>query len=139
MNDLDLDLIDRDLATLDTGTFAAAFYDRLFTAAPQARAMFPSDLTEQQRKLTAELVTLVGLARCVTDGDTEAFTRRTSSLGHRHQGYGAEAAHYDLVGAALLETLSAAVPDWDETHRASWAALYGTVATAMQRGVTAVA
>lgn len=129
---LDLDLIERDLAELDTTTFAADFYDRLFAAAPQARPMFPADLADQQHKLTAELVALIGLARCVAAGNTDAFTRRTGALGRRHETYGAVAAHYDLVGATLIETLASALPDWDDTHRASWGALYATVAAAMQ-------
>ena len=34
---------------------ASLFYDRLFEVAPQVRAMFPDDLTEQRKKLMATL------------------------------------------------------------------------------------
>ena len=39
---------------------AILFYDRLFELAPQVRAMFPTDLTEQRKKLMATLAVGVG-------------------------------------------------------------------------------
>src|SRR5262249_8852273 len=38
---------------------AAMFYDRLFEIAPQVRAMFPDDMTEQRKKLMATLAVVV--------------------------------------------------------------------------------
>src|SRR5713226_1658953 len=36
-------------------TAAALFYNRLFEMAPQVKAMFPADMTEQRKKLMATL------------------------------------------------------------------------------------
>ena len=38
---------------------AAIFYDRLFAVAPQVKAMFPTDMTEQRKKLMATLAVVV--------------------------------------------------------------------------------
>ena len=38
---------------------AVMFYDRLFEIAPQVKAMFPADLTEQRKKLMAMLAAVV--------------------------------------------------------------------------------
>jgi len=40
-------------------TAAVLFYDRLFEIAPQVKAMFPSDLTLQRKKLMATLAVVV--------------------------------------------------------------------------------
>ncbi|MDI1262888.1 MAG: globin domain-containing protein, partial [bacterium] len=39
---------------------AVLFYGRLFEVAPQVRAMFPDDMTEQRKKLMATLAVVVG-------------------------------------------------------------------------------
>ena len=47
---------------------AVIFYDRLFEAAPQVKAMFPADMTEQRKKLMATLAVVVnGLAKLRID------------------------------------------------------------------------
>ena len=38
---------------------AVIFYDRLFEVAPQVKAMFPADMTEQRKKLMATLAFVV--------------------------------------------------------------------------------
>ena len=40
-------------------TAADLFYDRLFLIAPQARTLFPDDLSEQKKKLMAMLGAMV--------------------------------------------------------------------------------
>src|ERR1700760_4232091 len=40
-------------------TAAVLFYERLFEIAPQVKAMFPADMTEQRRKLMATLAAVV--------------------------------------------------------------------------------
>jgi len=79
---------------------AVLFYDRLFEIAPQVRAMFPADMTEQRKKLMAMLAAVVnGLA------NLESILPAASALAKRHIAYGAKAEHYPVVGAALLWTL----------------------------------
>ena len=79
---------------------AELFYGRLFEIAPQVRAMFPDDMSEQRKKLMATLAIVVqGL------NNLDRILPAASALAKRHVSYGAEAAHYPVVGEALLWTL----------------------------------
>src|SRR5262249_2781769 len=72
---------------------AELFYGRLFEIAPQVRAMFPDDMTEQRKKLMATLAIVVqGL------NNLDTILPAASALAKRHVSYGAEAAHYPVVG-----------------------------------------
>jgi nitric oxide dioxygenase len=104
-------------------TAAVLFYDRLFEIAPQVKAMFPSDMTEQRRKLMAMLAAVVnGLA------DLETILPAASALAQRHVAYGAKAEHYPVVGSALLWTLEKGLGEaWTPELAAAWTAAYGTL------------
>jgi nitric oxide dioxygenase len=104
-------------------TAAVLFYDRLFEIAPQVKAMFPSDLTLQRKKLMATLAVVVnGL------GNLESVLPAASALAKRHVGYGAKAEHYPVVGAALLWTLEKGLGDaWTPETAAAWTAAYGAL------------
>jgi hemoglobin-like flavoprotein len=117
-------------ATAQPGALARVFYDRLFEVAPDLRAMFPDDLTDQQRKLTDELRAIVDLLDHV-----DQLVVRTSDLGVRHVGYGACADHYDLVGEAILEALAEVLGTaFTPEARDAWKYAYNLVAEAMQQG-----
>jgi hemoglobin-like flavoprotein len=107
-------------------TAAVLFYDRLFEIAPQVKAMFPSDMTEQRkqrRKLMATLAVVVGGL-----GNLEAILPAASALAKRHVGYGARAEHYPVVGAALLWTLEKGLGDaWTPELADAWSTAYGTL------------
>ncbi len=102
---------------------AVLFYDRLFEVAPQVRAMFPSEMKEQRKKLMATLAVVVnGL------GDIESVLPAASALAKRHVTYGAQAEHYPVVGAALLWTLEKGLGDaWTPEVASAWTAAYGTL------------
>jgi hemoglobin-like flavoprotein len=102
---------------------AVIFYDRLFEIAPQVKAMFPSDLTEQRKKLMATLAVVVnGLS------NLESILPAASALATRHVGYGAKAEHYPVVGSALLWTLEKGLDAaWTAEVAAAWTAAYGTL------------
>ncbi|MGJ4904829.1 globin family protein [Bradyrhizobium sp. HKCCYLS2058] len=102
---------------------ATIFYDRLFEVAPQVRAMFPDDLTEQRKKLMATLAVVVnGLT------NLPAILPAASALAKRHVDYGARPEHYPVVGAALLWTLEKGLGDgWTPEVAAAWTAAYGTL------------
>ena len=87
---------------------AVLFYDRLFEIAPAVKAMFPSDMSEQRRKLMATLAIVVnGLS------NLEMILPAASALATRHVAYGAKAEHYPVVGSALLWTLEKGLgADW---------------------------
>lgn len=99
------------------------FYDRLFEIAPQVRSMFPEDMTEQRRKLMAMLAAVVkGL------GNLESILPAASALAKRHVSYGAQAAHYPVVGTALLGTLEKGLGDaWTPEVAEAWTTAYGTL------------
>jgi hemoglobin-like flavoprotein len=79
---------------------AAIFYDKLFAADPSLRALFKSNMQEQQRKL----MSMIGVAVAALDR-LEAIVPAVRELGHRHVTYGVLAPHYALVATALLATL----------------------------------
>jgi hemoglobin-like flavoprotein len=99
---------------------AVIFYDRLFEVAPQVKAMFPADMTEQRRKLMAMLAAVVnGL------GNLETVLPAASALANRHVTYGAKAEHYPVVGAALLWTLEKGLGDgWTPEVAEAWTDAY---------------
>jgi hemoglobin-like flavoprotein len=104
-------------------TAAVLFYDRLFEIAPQVQAMFPTDMTEQRRKLMATLAVVVnGL------NNLESILPAASALATRHVSYGAKAEHYPVVGAALLWTLKKGLGDaWTPEVAEAWTAAYATL------------
>lgn len=107
--------------------FAARFYTKLFDLDPALRPLFPADLAAQRGKLVQALSHVV-----LSLHDLEAVIGDVRSLGERHAGYGATAAHYDTVGLALLTTLSDTLgPAFDESAQAAWALAYGILADAM--------
>jgi nitric oxide dioxygenase len=99
------------------------FYDRLFEIAPQVKAMFPSDMTEQRKKLMATLAVVVnGLS------NLESVLPAASALAKRHVSYGAKPEHYPVVGSALLWTLERGLGDgWTPDVADAWTAAYGTL------------
>jgi len=106
---------------------AVIFYDRLFELAPQVRAMFPNDMTEQRKKLMATLAVVVnGLA------NLEAVLPAASALAKRHVAYGARPAHYPVVGGALLWTLEKGLGEaWTPDVAAAWTAAYDVLSSYM--------
>jgi nitric oxide dioxygenase len=102
---------------------AVLFYDRLFEIAPQVRAMFPSEMKEQRKKLMTTLAVVVnGL------GNIESVLPAASALAKRHVTYGARAEHYPVVGTALLWTLEKGLGDaWTPEVASAWTAAYGTL------------
>jgi hemoglobin-like flavoprotein len=102
---------------------AVIFYDRLFEVAPQVKPMFPTDMTEQRKKLMATLAVVVGGL-----SNLESILPAASALAMRHVGYGAKAEHYPVVGAALLWTLEKGLGEgWTPEVADAWTAAYGTL------------
>ncbi len=109
-------------------TAAALFYARLFELDPSLRLLFPSDLTEQGRKLMTMLrVVVTGLSRLDT------ILPAVTALGQRHVAYGVTDAHYATVGAALVWTLAQGLGEaFTAETEAAWAAAYALLADTMQ-------
>ena len=106
---------------------AGMFYDRLFEIAPQVRPLFKDDMTEQRRKLMTMLTVVVkGLSALDT------ILPAASALAKRHVAYGAQPAHYPVVGAALLWTLEKGLGDsWTSEVADAWGEAYGTLSEFM--------
>ncbi len=106
---------------------AQEFYDRLFRAHPSLRRLFPTDMGAQREKLVSTLSFVVqGLGRL------DAIVDAVAALGVRHVGYRAETAHYDAVGAALLETLEARLgAHWTPETAAAWREAYALLSQTM--------
>jgi len=102
---------------------AVLFYDRLFEIAPFVKGMFPTDMSEQRRKLMATLAIVVnGLS------NLEMILPAASALATRHVAYGAKAEHYPVVGEALLWTLEKGLgAGWTPDVAEAWTAAYTTL------------
>ena len=107
------------------------FYERIFTMAPEARALFGDDIALQASRTMAAVKTAV-------DGldDLDQVAPYLVRLGARHVRYGVVPAHFDLVGGALLWTLEQGLGEafTPEVHDA-WAAAFGIIAAAMLTGM----
>jgi hemoglobin-like flavoprotein len=110
-------------------TAATLFYDRLFTLDPSLRAMFPSELGEQKKKLMQTLAVAVrGL------DDTAQLVPALESLGRRHAEYDVKESHYATVGDAFLWTLEQGLGDaYTADVRQAWVDTYTLVASVMKR------
>ena len=107
---------------------ATLFYDRLFEQDPAVRRLFrKTDMAAQKKNLMQTLTVVVkGIDRL------DDLVPAVQALGRRHAGYGVRAAHYDLVGAALLWTLAQGLGDaFTDDVRDAWAGAYGTLAAVM--------
>ena len=109
---------------------ATLFYNRLFEIAPEVRALFSEDMREQRRNLMQMLnVTVHGLS------NLDRLVPMVEALGRRHAGYGVQATHYQVVGAALLWTLDHSLgalftPEVED----AWTVAYTLQAGTMQAG-----
>jgi hemoglobin-like flavoprotein len=108
-------------------TAANLFYERLFTLDPSLRALFPTEMAEQKRKLLTMLSAAVnGLSNVAT------LVPVLQALGRRHAAYRVEARHYPIVGQALLDTLALGLgPAFTPETKEAWMVVYGVVADTM--------
>lgn len=110
-------------------TAARLFYGRLFEIEPDLRRLFQrTDMAAQRTKLMQTLsVAVAALDKMDTLGPALA------AMGRRHDGYGVQDHHYDLVGAALLWTLEQGLGDgFTPSVRGAWTAAYTMLAAAMR-------
>ena len=108
-------------------TAANLFYERLFTLDPSLRALFPSDMADQKKKLMTMITAAVaGL------NDLTTLVPVVQKLGLRHVAYRVEARHYPIVGQALLDTLATGLgPAFTPEVKEAWTVVYGVLADTM--------
>ena len=104
--DIDLVSATRTMFSENGEAVAELFYARLFELAPEVRGMFPTDLAEQGRMLSATLALAVSSLRNWDD-----LAPILASLARRHIVFGVKSWHYAVVTQALLDTLKAAEVD----------------------------
>jgi len=112
--------------------FCARVYERLFTAHPEVRPLFPADMAGQHRKLLGALKAIVdNLQR------PEQLGPVLEDLGRRHAAYPVTPESFDVLGAALFGAISDFDDQYDELTKAAWSRAYVAIAHAMQRGLSA--
>lgn len=105
----------------------ALFYSTLFRLAPDVRPLFPAEMRGQELKLVNTLGVVVDSLHSLED-----ILSEVESLGVSHRGYGAEPAHYAVVGEALIATLQEALGDeFTADTREAWTRAYSTLSAAM--------
>jgi len=107
------------------------FYARLFTVAPAVQPLFAgTDLNRQKAMLLGALVLLRKSLR-----DLDAIVPTLRDLGARHVAYGAEPAHYPVVGEVLIASMAEIAGDaWRPEYERAWTEAYAVVAGAMLEG-----
>jgi hemoglobin-like flavoprotein len=107
---------------------AKAFYMRLFQIEPELRHKFPTDLNEQSQEFLQMLHLVVNGLVCF-----EELVPEIEDLGRRHLEYGVTQPHYDLVGQALISTLSDVLGHrFTKEAREAWVATYDRISNVMK-------
>jgi nitric oxide dioxygenase len=131
--DLDIDALEAsfDIVAPRGDELMDIFYSQLFATAPSVEPLFAgTDLRRQKAMLLGALVLLRKSLR-----DLDAIVPKLRAMGARHVGYGAEAAHYPVVGEVLIASMAEVAGDaWRPEHERAWAAAFGVVAGAMLEG-----
>jgi NAD(P)H-flavin reductase/hemoglobin-like flavoprotein len=109
---------------------ASYFYARIFLHNPQVRDLFPVQMDVQRARLLGAVVTAVQ-----TVEDPERFEEYLQSLGRDHRKFHVQPEQYDVVGAALIESLRAfAGEHWSVEYDQAWRDAYARIAEVMIRG-----
>lgn len=123
-------LVTETLGSLNLDVLAADFYRRVFDTSPALATMFTTDPALQRSRFATELAALVRSIQ-----DLETFCSSAEALGARHHGYGARAAHYRMMGTALMASLAAALgTGWTADVEEAWMLAYNLTAETMMAG-----
>src|SRR2546430_17303358 len=102
---------------------AGYFYARIFLSHPQLRDLFPVQMDVQRARLLGAIVTAVQSL-----DDPERFDEYLRSLGRDHRKFHVNPEHYDVVGAALIESLRTfAGEHWSIEYDQAWRDGYAAV------------
>ncbi len=109
-------------------SFPTRFYQLLFEAHPEVRALFHRNSPGAQNKLFAQKLTAV-----VDHLDDPAWLgRELADLAANHERYGVTAEMYPWVGQALIATLREACSDvWTPATERAWTDAYASLVTAI--------
>jgi hemoglobin-like flavoprotein len=130
---LDLEALETsfDLVAPHGDALMDTFYARLFAAAPAVKPLFAhTDLRRQKSMLLGALVLLRKSLR-----NLDPIVPKLREMGARHVAYGAQPAHYPVVGEVLIASMrEVAGAAWRPEYERAWEAAYGVVAGVMLEG-----
>ena len=117
-----------ELTLASDDTFPARFYERLFEAHPQLRALFTRNSPGAMNKMFAQK-----LLALVDHLDDPAWLQRSlGQLVTNHISYGVTDEMYPWVGDALLATLAEACGDrWSLEAETAWRSAYAALVREM--------
>jgi hemoglobin-like flavoprotein len=109
-------------------TFPTRFYELLFAAHPEVRALFHRSSPGAQNKMFAQKLVAI-----VDHIDDPAWLgRELSRLATNHIDYGVKPEMYPWVGEALIATLAEACgPAWTPEAEQAWTAAYSSLVKAI--------
>jgi hemoglobin-like flavoprotein len=133
MTPTQIEIVEATVDALDLTELAADFYERALAAEPELARMFTSDWEVQQVRFATELDAIVRSIR-----SHDEFVAAGRALGARHRSYGVVAAHYRLMGEALMGALADGLgPDWSDEVEEAWRLAYNLTAETMMSGARA--
>jgi hemoglobin-like flavoprotein len=126
-----LDLVETSFAAFYPSAleaFAMDFYEHLFALDPSLRARFPSDMREQRLKLMTTLnIAVNGLRHPIS------LAPILANLGQLHKRLGVSGSHYQIMGAALHETLQQHLgAQYTPPIADAWTAAYMAITSMME-------
>ena len=115
----------------DLDSHSTEFYEALFRRAPYLRSMFREDLAGQGMKFMTTLGVIVDKLH-----DESAVAEQYVGLGRKHASLGVEAAHFEPMREALLDTLRVAMgAEFTGEMEQAWRRAFDQVgANMMKRG-----
>ncbi|WP_269582452.1 globin domain-containing protein [Roseibium sp. Sym1] len=114
----------RQVLIRDAQQTGALFYETLFALRPELRALFPDDLSDQNRKFATTLAVISDSAR-----DMDSLKPVLESLARRHLAYSVKPQDYELVGTALQQAFVRM--GLTDEQVASWTSIYKVVSEYM--------
>jgi hemoglobin-like flavoprotein len=115
-----------------TGTdrqLSARFYERLFTAAPYLRRLFPDNLTVLQGHFEAAVSLVIRNL-----GDMEGLREPLRDLGAQHVHWGARPEDYVTAREALVSAIGSLSPEWTAELEGHWRAAVTAIIVPMIEG-----
>jgi NAD(P)H-flavin reductase/hemoglobin-like flavoprotein len=109
---------------------AGYFYARIFLKNPAIRDMFPMTMDVQRARLLGAIVTAIQAV-----DDPERFDDYLRGLGRDHRKFQVTPEHYEVIGAALIESLRSFGRDqWTHEYDQAWRDAYDAIARKMLAG-----
>lgn len=115
------------LSKVDPMVVGDVFYSKLFYDNPELRKMFPRNMEVQYRKFVDMLNTIVARLEKM-----DKLNEDIIAMAKRHETYGVQPHHYNLVGIALLWTLQKGLAaEWNDDVRSAWVNCYAIISGTM--------